>query len=214
MTDDDARVPRTECTGPLHVDPFAHALHLGPDHPRGRRPEQDPNHDHDVEEAGAPDRRHDDHQRHVWNDEEVVRDAHQEAVDLAAEVAGQDADGPSDHHRDERRRESDDERDARAPHEQRHDVDAAVVEPQWMAPRRAPEHRSHLVVQPVGRDPGSEDGGKNDQRQNDGADRRRGTAPDRVPENAATRADRCGLRHCARLVQDDAHYVILGSSLK
>ena len=47
----DPHVAGAERPRPLHVDALAHALHLGADHPRGARPEQDPDHDHDVEQA-------------------------------------------------------------------------------------------------------------------------------------------------------------------
>ena len=41
-------------------------------------PEQDPDHDDDVEEARPPDRGDDDHQRDIGDDEEVVGDPHQD----------------------------------------------------------------------------------------------------------------------------------------
>ena len=153
----DPRVARPERARPLHVHALAHALHLRADHARRARPEQDPDHDDDVEEARPPDRGDDDHQRDVGDDEEVVGDAHQHVVGMAAEVAGDDTHGAADHHRDEGRREADDERDAHAPDQERDHVDAAVVEAEQVVPRRMAEHRPDLLVEGVRRDPRRED---------------------------------------------------------
>ncbi len=153
----DPRVARAERPRSLHVHTLAHALHLRPDHARRTRPEQDPDHDDDVEEARPPDRGHDDHQRDIGDDEEVVGDPHEQVVDPAAEVARDDTDGASNHHRDEGRREADDERGAQAPDEERDHVDAPVVEAEQVLPRRMAEHRPDLLMERVRRDPRRED---------------------------------------------------------
>ena len=202
---DDPQVPGPERPRPLHVDALAHALHLRADHPRRRRPEQDPDHDHDVEEARAPDRRHDDHQRHVGNDEEVVGDPHQDRVGPAAEVAGGDADGAADHHRDEGRREADHERDPCAPHQQRDHVDAAVVEAERMAPGRVAEDWPDLLVQVVGGEHRREQRREDDPEQDGRPRDRRGPTADRLPDETATRADRRLLDDRAGLAGGDAH---------
>jgi hypothetical protein len=98
------------------------------------RPEQDPDHDDDVEQARPPDRRDDDHQRDVGDDEEVVGDPHEHGVDPAAEVARHYPDDATDHHRDEGRCEADDERDAQAPDQESDHVDPAVVQAEEVLP--------------------------------------------------------------------------------
>ena len=63
----------------LDVDAFADALHLRPDDPRRRRPQQHGDHEDQVRQAGAPDRRDDDRERKVGDHEEVVGEPHQDA---------------------------------------------------------------------------------------------------------------------------------------
>ena len=212
VAQDDPNVTLSEGSSALDVYALAHALHLRPDHACRRGPEQDPDHDDDVEEARPPDRRHDDHQRHVGDDEEVVGDAHQDRVGRAPEVAGNHAHRAADRHRDERRGEPDDERDARAPHEQGHHVDAAVVEAERMAPRRMPEHGPDLLVQGVRRDPRREHRAEPDEHEDRRPDHCRRPVAQRVQHEPAPARDslRRRLDHEGRF----AHVVILGSSLK
>jgi hypothetical protein len=66
-------------------------------------------------------------------------------------------------HRDEGRGEADDERDRARPHQERDDVDAAVVEPERVAPRRMAEDRPDLLVQVVGREHRREQRAEDDQ---------------------------------------------------
>ena len=65
VAEDDPQVPGAERPRALDVGALADALDLRADDPRRARPEQDADHDDDVEEARPPDRRDDDHQRHV-----------------------------------------------------------------------------------------------------------------------------------------------------
>ena len=76
------------------------------------------------------------------------------------------------------------------------------------------EDRPDLLVLVVGGDPRREDRHRDDDREDDRADRRRGPVLDRLPDEPAPRADGIRLGDGARLVEGDAHSVILGSSLK
>ena len=165
-----------------------------------------------MEETRPPDRGDDDHQRDIGDDEEVVGDPHQHRVDPAAEVAGDDTDGAADHHRDEGRREAHHERDAQAPDQERDHVDAAVVQAEQVLRRRVTEHRPHLLMQGIRRNPRRENRGDRDRDEEQRRAHREALVAER-PEHEAPAA-RCGLGRSLREERDLAHSVILGSSLK
>src|SRR6185437_15174400 len=130
------RVAGPDRLGPLDVDPFLQAHHLGADDPRGGGPLQDADHDDHVEQAGSPDVRDDQGEHQVRDDQQVVGDPHQGGVGPAAEVAGRDADPAADDDGHHGGGEADYERDAAALHELAEHVDAAVVAAEPVTARR------------------------------------------------------------------------------
>ena len=170
MLEDDACVRGAEGLGALDVRALAHDLHLRADQPCHERPVDQPDDQDDVAEAAAPDRRDHDHQHEVGNHEEVVGEAHQRVVDLAAEVPRNDADGAADKHRNHGASEADDQRDARAVDEERQHVDAAVVEAEWVCARWRTEERPDLLTLAVRCEVRAEDRDEDEREQDDGAD--------------------------------------------
>ena len=86
---------------PLHERALPHRHHLCPDQPRRRSPIDQADDDHDVGQALTENRRGHDHQRNVWDHQEIVRDPHQHAVGATADIARDEADGSTDHHADQ-----------------------------------------------------------------------------------------------------------------
>ena len=68
-----------------------------------------------------------------------VGDAHDEGVELAADVSGDQSQAHAQHHREQHRREADEQRDPRAEHDRRQQVAALIVgAEQIFRPRRRP----------------------------------------------------------------------------
>ena len=134
VRDDVARhqmpVRRAERAAAVDVVALPEGQHLGADQPGGRGPRGDPDHQDDVAHRRAEDGREHDGQRQERDHEEPLRDAHQDAADLAAVEAGGDPDDRSDQDREDRRREAHEQARPRAPDELRHDVAAETVRPQ------------------------------------------------------------------------------------
>ncbi len=121
------RVAGPDRLGALDVYALLEAHHLSPDHPGGRRPFEDADHNDHVEQARAPQVGDDHGEYEIGDDKQVIGHPHQGNVHPAAEITGQDADSATDDHRDQSCRKADHERDAAALHQFAEHVDAAVV---------------------------------------------------------------------------------------
>ena len=133
---DQPLVAGAQRTGARDVGSLADALRLGADEPGRARPVDEPDDEDDVGQAAAEERGDDDHQRDVGDHEDVVGDAHEHRVALAAVEARPEPDRPADEHGDERRCEADDERDARARDDEREHVRPTVVGAEPVGARR------------------------------------------------------------------------------
>src|SRR3990172_6052440 len=130
----DPALARADRAGPVHELPLLQGQRLGPDEAGRRRPEGDPDHDRNGERGPAPrllEKTHEDEgEDDRRQDEEEVRDPHEDLVDPAPVVARDEPhEGPEAHAHDGRQ-EADQDRNLGPPPETREDVPPQVVRPQ------------------------------------------------------------------------------------
>ncbi len=127
MVPEHAPVLAPQRDGGLHVLALPDREDLPAHHPRVDYPRGHPDHDDDVAQARAEHPDHRDGEQDERERELDVGQAHQEVVDPAAEVAGDEADDHAEQARDEHRGEPDHQRDARAEDDAGEDVAPEVI---------------------------------------------------------------------------------------
>ena len=147
------------------------------------RDEHDSDRHHGVLERWPEDGHQRDGQQDRREGQQGVHEAHDEAVEPAADVPGQetqrDAHGGGDPHRDR----ADHERGARPVHDPAQDVAPQVVRAQPVAGGRREEAVDGMdLVGPIRRDPGGEDGEQGEDAGQPEPERRR-AAPEQAPED-------------------------------
>jgi len=127
-----------------------------------------------------------------------VADPHDQRIEAAADVAGEEPEADADDERQQHRRAADEERDARAEHQRREDIAALLVGAEQVLGRAAlhPRRRQHRIAQLERRqverivrrdDVGEQRSDEAKQRHDRGADRGR-RASKRMPEVAVEKA--------------------------
>ena len=127
VAQDDAAVARADGPRPRDVLALLDGQRLRAHQPRRVRPAEDGDHEDDFGQTAPPDG--DDHQRQrqVGDDEQEIDDAHEQVVDFAAEISGDQPDARADNHGHERGGEADQQRDARAVDQLAEDILPGVV---------------------------------------------------------------------------------------
>ncbi len=154
-------------------------------------------HDHDRQDLGRrpglQSARDGDGQKHEREGEQHIEGAHDDLIDPAAEIGGQQAEHQADHHRAQRRHDSDQKRDARAPEEPGKNIASVTVgtEHKTTVARWRIAHRVHRLVGFVRTEIGGEDRDDDDDEEEDQRDDRRAVFRKRIPSQREASAQAC-----------------------
>ena len=144
---------------------------------------------HGVEQAGAEDRHEDECQQQAGEAQDQIHDAHDDDIDPAAEIAGEEAEDDAAHHRDGDHHRADQQRIAGAIDEAREQVTANRVGAEDVAgvaaglPDRGQEERGLvLLFGQMGGEERGEDGDQHQQHEDHEADDSAAVHREIVPE--------------------------------
>src|SRR5256885_2793111 len=173
MADQNPRARRTEHLRPLDEHPLFDRKHLAPDHAGGHRPAGEPDDEDQTREVDDADLRgDDDHQDEPGDREDHIVEAHEDFIDPAAHVPGDESYRGPDDRRDDRGGDAHDERNLGPPDYLGVDVVVVVVRPEGMRGTRRLEVRRRGLQGATG---GVRDGLRRPVRGNPrGRDRQRG----------------------------------------
>src|SRR5712692_2405642 len=127
VAEEDAAVAAPQRDGGLHELALTDGQHLAPHHARVDYPGRHADDDDDIAQARPQHADDGDGEQDKGKGELDVGQPHEEVIDLAAEIAGHEADGHAEHARDQHGREPDDQRHPRAVDDTRQDVTPQVI---------------------------------------------------------------------------------------